>query len=194
MLNPAPQRVPAWRRETRAALLSERQKLSPEHHHRASKAIEGLLKDLLKTIPARIVSAYWPFSAEVDLRGLMDELRAGGRITALPAVVRPRAPLEFLRWTSGAEMHSGAYGIPVPRVRDVVTPEVVIAPLVGFDRGNYRLGYGGGFFDITLSAMRPRPRTIGIGFELSRLDTIHPEETDIPMDFIVTEAGIHSRA
>lgn len=189
-----PQDISAWRRERRVAFLAERQRFVSNGGHDASRKIEAHLKDLLRSFPAQTISAYWPFQHEVDLRELLSDLIAHGWTTALPAVARPRAPLEFLRWTAESEMDAGAYGIPVPRLRERVTPGVVIAPLVGFDRHNYRLGYGGGFFDITLGAMNPRPRTIGVGFALGALDTIHPAETDIPMDFIVTEAGIRHRA
>jgi 5-formyltetrahydrofolate cyclo-ligase len=78
-------------------------------------------------------------------------------------------------------------------VRELVQPTVVIMPLVGFDAMNYRLGYGAGYFDITLASLQPMPRTIGIGLELARLDTIHPLPTDVPVDFVITEAGIHKR-
>jgi 5-formyltetrahydrofolate cyclo-ligase len=63
-------------------------------------------------------------------------------------------------------------------------------PLVGFDGDGFRLGYGGGYYDRTLAAMDPKPLTIGIGFELGRLDTIHPQPHDVPMDALVTEAGV----
>jgi 5,10-methenyltetrahydrofolate synthetase len=66
-------------------------------------------------------------------------------------------------------------------------------PLVAFDSENYRLGYGAGYFDITLVRLQPRPRSIGVGFEFTRLDTIHPLPTDIPVDFVITEAGIQKR-
>ena len=62
-------------------------------------------------------------------------------------------------------------------------------PLVGFDAQGYRLGYGGGYFDRTLAALARKPLTIGVGFEFARLPTIRPQPHDIPMDFIVTEAG-----
>ena len=68
-----------------------------------------------------------------------------------------------------------------------------MAPLVGFDRDCYRLGYGGGYFDRTLAALSPRPLAIGVGFELSQLETIHPQDFDIPMDLIVTEARVRRR-
>jgi 5,10-methenyltetrahydrofolate synthetase len=69
----------------------------------------------------------------------------------------------------------------------------VLAPLVGFDRQCYRLGYGGGYFDRTLAASAPRPLAIGVGFEFSLIETIYPQVFDIPMDLIVTEAELRRR-
>ena len=72
-------------------------------------------------------------------------------------------------------------------------PEAVLAPLVGFDRQCYRLGYGGGYFDRTLAAMTPRALAIGVGFELSLIETIYPQAFDVPMDLIVTEVALRRR-
>jgi 5-formyltetrahydrofolate cyclo-ligase len=66
----------------------------------------------------------------------------------------------------------------------------VLAPLVGFDAAKYRLGYGGGYFDRTLAVLQPRPFAIGIGFQFTRLATVHPQPHDLAMDAIVTEAGV----
>ena len=74
-----------------------------------------------------------------------------------------------------------------------MTPQAVLAPLVGFDRQCYRLGYGGGYFDRTLAALSPPPRAIGVGFELSQIETIYAQAFDIPMDLIVTEAETRRR-
>lgn len=83
---------------------------------------------------------------------------------------------------------SAAFGTSwFPHVPSVL-PHIVIAPVVGFDGANYRLGYGGGFFDRTLAAMQRRPLVIGVGYAGSRLRTIHPQPHDIPMDVIVTDA------
>lgn len=68
-------------------------------------------------------------------------------------------------------------------------PDVVIAPVVGYDPACYRLGYGGGFFDRTLASLPARPRVIGVGYGAARVPTIYPQMHDIPMDLIVTEAG-----
>jgi 5-formyltetrahydrofolate cyclo-ligase len=99
-------------------------------------------------------------------------------------------PLEFLRWAVDTEMDAGVYGIPFPKLRELVIPQIIVLPLVAFDSANYRLGYGAGYFDITLASMTPRPRSIGVGFELSRIETIYPLPTDIPLDLIITEAGV----
>jgi 5,10-methenyltetrahydrofolate synthetase len=68
-----------------------------------------------------------------------------------------------------------------------VQPDVVIAPVVGFDDAHYRLGYGGGFFDRTLAIMPRKPLAIGVGYAEARIPTIHPQTHDIPMDVIVTD-------
>ena len=182
--------VAAWRKDTRSRLIERRMQIPPDEHRRASLTIENLLEDHLVALPPQVISAYWPFKNEVDLRGLMERLRSRGWVTALPSVVRPRTPLEFLRFTSESEMAPGVFGIPVPRDRVLVQPDVVVTPLVAFDDRNYRLGYGAGYFDITLATMRPAPRSVGIGFEVCRVETIFPLSTDVPMDLVVTEGGI----
>jgi 5,10-methenyltetrahydrofolate synthetase len=183
--------VAAWRKETRPRLIERRLQIPSDEHRRASLTIENHLEQYLAELPPQNISAYWPFKGEVDLRNLMDRLRRNGWVTALPSVVAPRAPLEFLKWMADSEMDSAVYGIPVPRIRERVRPDIVITPLVAFDTNNYRLGYGAGYFDITLAAMRPRPRSIGIGFEVCRLQTIYPLPTDVAMDIVITESGLH---
>jgi 5-formyltetrahydrofolate cyclo-ligase len=98
-----------------------------------------------------------------------------------------KAPLEFRAWQPGVRLESGVWGIPVPADGEVVWPDVLLVPLVGFDRLGYRLGYGGGFYDRTLAAMPRRPTTLGVGFALGAIETIHPQQHDIPMDAVITE-------
>jgi 5,10-methenyltetrahydrofolate synthetase len=87
-------------------------------------------------------------------------------------------------------MARGFWGIMVPKQGQPVIPDVVIAPVVGFC-GFYRLGHGGGYFDRTLAAMRPKPLAIGVGTEASRIEGFVPQPHDIPMDVIVTEAAVY---
>jgi 5-formyltetrahydrofolate cyclo-ligase len=82
------------------------------------------------------------------------------------------------------------WNIPVPKYGEEVYPDVVIAPVVGYDQSAYRLGYGGGFFDRTLAAIPKQPLVIGVGYSHAAIPTIHPQPHDIPMDKIVTEREI----
>lgn len=81
----------------------------------------------------------------------------------------------------------GFWDIPVPAEGEWLTPDVLLAPVVGFDAANYRLGYGGGYFDRTLAGLQGTWRAIGVGYGLGRLDTIHPLSHDIRLQAIVTE-------
>jgi 5-formyltetrahydrofolate cyclo-ligase len=186
--------VKAWRRSERQRLLTLRTGTAAMLRREWDRAIEARLRALLAERPGITLGVYWPFQAEFDPRPLVDWLIASGSAAALPVVVDKRGPLEYRAWQPGEPLVDGVWNIPVPANRDIVVPQAVLAPLVGFDRECYRLGYGGGYFDRTLAALKPRPWAIGVGFELSRVDTIHPQPHDIPMDLIVTEACLCARA
>jgi 5-formyltetrahydrofolate cyclo-ligase len=185
----------AWRRSERQRLLALRTGAPSAQRRQWGQEIEQRLRTLLQDRPGIILGFYWPFQAEFDPRPLIDWLIAtgAGSAVALPVVVDKKGPLEYRAWRPGETLVDGVWNIPIPEKREIVVPQAVLAPLVGFDRGCYRLGYGGGYFDRTLGALSPRPLAIGVGFELSRLETIHPQDFDIPMDVIVTEADIRRR-
>jgi 5,10-methenyltetrahydrofolate synthetase len=113
-----------------------------------------------------------------------------GGSCALPVVIGKNAPLVFRAWKSGGKLVSGVWNIPVPADGAEVIPDIVIGPVVGYDRNCYRLGYGGGFFDRTLAALSPRPIIIGVGYAQAAITSIHPLPHDIPMTVIITEHGI----
>jgi 5-formyltetrahydrofolate cyclo-ligase len=184
--------VKIWRRAERERLLAWRTGLSPELRRLWGERIEAGLRAVLTEIPGPL-GVYWPFRAEFDPRGLIEWAVADGRIVALPVVVDRRGPLEYRAWKPGEKLVDGVWSIPVPEKRELVTPAVVLAPLVGFDRACYRLGYGGGYFDRTLAALSPRPQAIGVGFSEQEIETIHPQDFDMPMDLIVNETGVRRR-
>lgn len=184
--------VKRWRRTERERLIALRQALSAEQRRRLGMRIEAELRGLIADRPG-ILGVYWPFRAEFDPRGLIEWAVAAGRGVALPVVVDRRGPLEYRAWRPGEKLVDGVWNIPVPEKREIVAPAAVLAPLVGFDRACYRLGYGGGYFDRTLAALSPRPLAIGVGFAVQELETIHPQPFDVPMDLIVTEAGVRRR-
>jgi 5-formyltetrahydrofolate cyclo-ligase len=188
-----PGAVKIWRRAERERLLALRTGTPAAERRVWGNAIEERLYAILAERPGTTLGVYWPFKAEFDPRPLVDRLAAKGFGAALPVVVDKKGPLEYRLWRPGDPLVDGVWGIPVPEKREVVMPQAVLAPLVGFDRECYRLGYGGGYFDRTLAALSPRPLAIGVGFESSRLETIHPQDFDIPMDLIATETGVRRR-
>lgn len=183
--------VVRWRKAERVRLLAERAALPAAVRQEAAEAIAGQLDALLSarfsTIKGLTISAWWPIKAELNLRHWLESLLARGARVALPVVITPAAPLVFRLWTPKCKMVQGFWKIPVPADGADVVPDVTLAPLVGWDRAGYRLGYGGGYFDRTLAALGPRLLTIGVGLCAARVATIYPQPHDIAMDVIVTE-------
>jgi len=187
-----PEAVKRWRRTERERLIALRQAVPADERRRLGTAIETGLRALIAERPG-ILGVYWPFRAEFDPRPLIDWAVGSGRTVALPVVIDKNGPLEYRAWRPGETLVDGVWNIPIPEKREIAVPALVLAPLVGFDRACYRLGYGGGYFDRTLTSLAPRPLAIGVGFEFQSLETIHPQSFDVPMDAIVTETGTRRR-
>ena len=177
----------AWRKAERARLLAERQAIPTARRQRITPLILGSIATHVPALTGATVGIYWPFRGEIDIRSLASLHADSETVFALPVVVEYGAPLEFHRWRLGDHLIPGVWNIPVPARREPVTPDLLLVPLLGHDAAGYRLGYGGGFYDRTLAAMHPRPRTVGIGYAYAALDSIGPHAHDIPMDAIVTE-------
>lgn len=186
--------VTRWRTAERKRLREARRTLSSPKRKATDEALMTGLERLFAAHFAGtgdgVVAFYWPIKDEPDLRSLMAEMQASGRRVALPLVETRAAPLVFRLWTPETRMERGYWNIPVPpRDAPQVMPDVVLAPLMGWDSEGYRLGYGGGYFDRTLAALTPRPFSIGVGLAAAQLPTIYPQPHDIPMDVILTERG-----
>ncbi len=184
--------VARWRKAVRERLIAERLAIERGERRRRGDAIFRHLQAAIGPLDGRLVSAYWPFRGEPDPRAFLRAVVARGGRCALPVVVARRQPLQFRSWAPGEPLEPGVWNIPVPARGAAVVPDVVIAPLVGFDPAGYRLGYGGGFYDRTLAALAQRPQVFGVGFAQAALPTIYPQPHDIPMDRVVTEAGVQA--
>ncbi len=186
-----PDDIKQWRKAQRAELLTARLAISPAQRQQCNASITAFLAELTPVLQRKVVSFYWPYQGEFDPRIAIHHLRTRGATVALPEVLRKAAPLQFRQWWPGVSMTRGVLDLPVPDGTSVVAPDASFIPPVGFDPQGFRLGYGGGFFDRTLAVAQPQPLKIGVAFELSRIASIRPQPHDIPMDLIVTEAGIH---
>lgn len=176
-----------WRRSLRRDMLARRAALTDAEHAARSARIVG---HLLAALPRPAVVAFcWPIKHEPDVRTALESWCAQGSRAALPVVTAEDAPLAFREWRPDTPLAPDRYGIPTPAAGDWLVPELILLPLNGFDAAGYRLGYGGGYFDRTLAALRPRPLAVGVGFEINRVDSIRPEAHDQRLDWIVSEAG-----
>lgn len=174
-----------WRRTQRELLIRARIKIGSNQRKINLEKIRLRLTEILETLKKGTIGFYWPIKGEFDLRSFVESYLVAGWSAALPAVVENGEPLEFRLWTPEMKLMPGVWNIPVPIEQNIIEPSVLLVPLVGFDADNYRLGYGGGYYDRTIVSLKKRPYTIGIGLELTRLKTIHPQAHDIPMDKII---------
>jgi len=188
-----PEELKAWRKSERGRLLAARESLDVQAVESCRRRIDAHLERAFPGLRAIAVAFCWPIRNEYDARHLARTLREAGALTALPVVVAPKAPLVFREWHPGVELAKGPLGIPYPVGSRAVVPRAVLLPMNGWDAQGYRLGYGGGFFDRTLAALKEKPLVIGVSYELARMPTIHPQPWDVPMDYVVTERGVYRR-
>jgi 5-formyltetrahydrofolate cyclo-ligase len=181
--------IKAWRKETRKRLLDERSAVAVHVRLAQGDEAKRRLQENVDLRRFESIGFYWPIRSEIDCRDIAGAHVERGGIVALPVIVERNAPVEFWRWTPGARMARGVWDIPIPAVREVVQPDALIVPLVGFDGACYRLGYGGGYYDRTLAAASKRPFCVGLGFDAGGLSTIFPQTHDIPLNAIVTDRG-----
>jgi 5-formyltetrahydrofolate cyclo-ligase len=203
----------------RASLLGARKSLT-DRAARDSLLAQRLSEWLARQAP-HCVAFYWPIAGEFDARGVIEQWLGAGphRQAALPVVLDRAAPLGFHAWRPGAAMRPGRFGIPVPAEAVTCQPDVILIPCVGFDAARFRLGYGGGYYDRTLAAIRDGtaadtnagagvrdsisdstaesitpgtlPLSVGIGYECGRVDQLPVETHDIPLDVILSDAATY---
>jgi 5-formyltetrahydrofolate cyclo-ligase len=151
-------------------------------------AIEGVA--IARRAVVRTVAAFWPIGTEPDTLMLLAALDYHEFVAALPVTGAIGKPLTFRRWREGDPMVEGPMRIPEPSPRlQQVQPDLMFVPAAGFDRRGYRVGYGGGFYDVTLAALRAQRAllTVGIAFACQEVERIPEEEHDQALDFILTE-------
>jgi 5-formyltetrahydrofolate cyclo-ligase len=182
----------AHKRATRSACLKARAQLHERHKLEAPLVLARTGLDFTGLTPPLVVSGFHPFKSEIDVLPLLARLSSEGWVTALPIVRADRQPLVFRQWAPGEPTIPGVWGIPMP-VEDVaeVDPDVLLVPLLAFDRSGYRLGYGGGFYDRTLAHLRAKKKVtaIGVGYAGQEMNIVPRGGMDQKLDYVLTEAG-----
>jgi 5-formyltetrahydrofolate cyclo-ligase len=140
-----------------------------------------------------VVSAFWPIRSELDTRPLIQALHDLGCVIALPVVKARLTALEFRQWTPDTRLDVGQFGVSTPPAdAAVLEPDWLLVPLLAFDARGYRLGYGGGFYDITLADLRARNKIFAIGaaYDGQEIAAVPRDANDARLDAILTEQRV----
>ena len=184
----------------RRAVLARRDALPPADRADYGQRITASLLRLPEVMQARRILAYLSFGSEFDTSALIDALRAGGARLVLPRVEREQRALSLYAVEDlDSDLAPGVWGIREPRpercervARETV--DLVLAPGVAFTPRGDRLGYGGGFYDRLLGDWPQRPPIVAGTFETQVVDALPCGAHDVPVDRVVTQARVLSRA
>ncbi|MDR3387371.1 MAG: 5-formyltetrahydrofolate cyclo-ligase [Rudaea sp.] len=183
------------RTDLRARLRSARAQLGAAERIAAASALMSSLEQLPEFLVDARVAGYWAVGGELPLNLVPGRLRERGQSYCLP-VLAPGNRLNFALWTPGGAVHANRHGIPEPDpAGNLVQPrqiDLVLMPLLGFDRRGNRLGSGGGYYDRSFAFLREMPRPtqpllVGIGYHFQELPGMAPESWDVPLDFVATD-------
>lgn len=188
--------IVAERAALRTELRARRSALSASERIAASQALVGQLERIPEFLTDRRVGGYWAVDGELPLAALMQGLRARGQRWHLP-VIDAQRQLRFAPWRAGIAIATNRHGIPEPvcAAADLLAPaqlDVVLLPLLGFDRSGHRLGFGGGYYDRSFAFLKDRgeigkPLLVGIGYALQEVAAIEAMPWDLHLDYIATE-------
>lgn len=176
----------------RAHQVAVRRRAYAEGGEAAAMALAGLAPALAPA-PGAVIAGYWPMGDEIDPRPLMRALAARGCRLALPVVTAPGTALDFRAFAFGDALEPGPHGTAHPAMaQPALIPGVLLVPLLAFDRGCYRLGYGGGYYDRTLESLRKsaQVKAIGVAFAAQAVEAVPRDGHDQRLDAIATEHGL----
>ena len=189
-LSPMPDQTDSDTKATlRAAALAKRDALPAAERQSAAEAIaaRGLPVDVT---PGVIVSGFMPMKTEINPLPLLRKLADAGAQLALPAIAGRGKPLIMRAWRFGAPLKAGQWGIREPTLdAPEVAPDVLIVPLACFDRAGHRIGYGAGYYDMTINALRAKKKVvaIGIAFAAQEIPRVPATGRDARLDLVLTE-------
>jgi 5-formyltetrahydrofolate cyclo-ligase len=188
----ATQDLTAIKAELRREALARRDALPAAERARAAEAIAA------RALPVPLqsdsmVSGFMPMKSEINPLPLMRKLAAAGARLALPVVAGRGKPLIMRAWEIGEPLAAGVWGIrqPAPSAAEVA-PDILLVPLLAFDRAGHRIGYGAGYYDMTIAALRARQAVVAIGlaFAAQEIAAVPATPHDAPLDLVLTEREV----
>lgn len=172
--------------ELRRTLITARNAIVRDQRQRLDNDIATKILAWWEMYQFHSLGVYWPMRGEPDLHPLYVSLSAQGVRLALPMVIAPAQPLQFISWTPGEAVKKDRFGACIPAAQtDETKPDALLIPCLGFTRSGYRLGYGGGFYDRTLAA-KPRPYAVGIAYGNGETE-FAIDTYDIALDLVITD-------
>ena len=160
-------------------------------HAGGQGAATARLLDYLEPHRGKVLAGYMAMRSEIDPLPVMAQMARFAPVV-VPVIAGAGKALKFRQWMPGCALEAGPFGAKVPASGAWLVPQVLIVPLVAFDRKGGRLGYGGGFYDRTLQALRAKQATIAVGFAFGaqEVEDLPLEATDQPLDAVVTEQSV----
>lgn len=189
-----PQQLVERKAALRTQALGRRAGIAESYRTSAADPVATRVADELPLSPGAIVSGYWPLTGELDPRVAMARLGSRGHPLGLPRLDGSGQPLRFLAWRDGDVLDAGAFGLMEPQAtQPELLPDLVLVPLLAFDRQGGRLGYGKGYYDRTLTKLRAGPRppiAIGLAFADQEVEEVPTGPYDVALDAVVTERAL----
>ena len=169
------------KRSMRAASLRLMERCDPV----AGQAVAGNILAHLRLVAPIVVAGFYPLNRELDVTPLLRQLRQAGHVVALPRTPARGLPLSFHRWANDEDLRPDRFATTTS-CGPVVAPDLILVPLLAFDRRGHRLGYGGGFYDRTIAGL-PGVHTIGCAYAALECPEVPSGTTDMPLACIATE-------
>ncbi len=160
------------------------------------EAARAVTQNFIANIPLKqsdIIAGYWPLKDEIDITLVLEILEENGHSLCLPRIQQHDKDLSFRRYKRGDKLYKHSFGVMEPAdLAALLQPDVVIVPLLAFDKSGHRIGFGSGYYDRTLRQLQEISEVIavGVGYDFQQIDRIPSEPHDIKLDCVVTDKGV----
>jgi 5-formyltetrahydrofolate cyclo-ligase len=172
--------------EIRKKFLKIRKKNDSKNLKIEFKSILKILKK--KNIKGKILGGYYPYNYEIDITKILMNFEKKNYFISLPKI-KKNFQMDFFHWSTKEPLIINKYGIPEPISNKVLYPDILLVPIVAYDKNFYRVGYGGGFYDRYIKKIKKNKKviTIGLAYSFQKIREVLINKYDVKLDFIVTE-------